>query len=83
MPATSPSGMHAAVVYCTHSGLHSGEFFGLPATGRRFAYKQIHIIRFVGGKGAEHWAVRDDAALMRQLTVLDPESADQRAAASP
>ena len=57
-----------AVVYCTHSGRHTGEFFGLPATGREFAYRQMHIIRVVGGKGAEHWAVRDDAALMQQLT---------------
>jgi predicted ester cyclase len=57
------------VLHCTHSGRHTGEFLGLPATGRRFAYKQVHIIRVVGGKGVEHWAVRDDAALMRQLTA--------------
>lgn len=54
-------------IHCTHSGRHTGEFFGLPATGREFAYKQMHIIRVVDGKGVEHWAVRDDAALMRQL----------------
>jgi predicted ester cyclase len=58
-----------AVVYCTHSGRHTGDFFGLPATGREFAYHQMHIIRVVDGKGAEHWAVRDDAALMQQLTA--------------
>jgi predicted ester cyclase len=57
------------VLHCTHSGRHTGEFLGLPATGRRFAYKQMHIIRVAGGKGVEHWAVRDDAALMRQLTA--------------
>lgn len=57
-----------AVVYCTHSGRHTGPFFGLPATGREFAYQQMHIIRVMGRKGAEHWAVRDDATLMRQLT---------------
>lgn len=65
-----------AVVYCTHSGRHTGEFFGLPATGRNFAYRQMHIMRIVDGKGAEHWAVRDDAALMKQLTgEMPPESA--------
>jgi len=57
-----------AVVHCTHSGRHTGEFFGLPATGRSFEYRQMHMIRIVDGRGAEHWAVRDDAALMRQLT---------------
>jgi steroid delta-isomerase-like uncharacterized protein len=56
------------VMHCTHSGRHTGTFMGLPATGRSFAYKQIHIVRIVDGKGAEHRAVRDDASLMRQLT---------------
>ena len=53
---------------CTHSGVHTGEVFGLPATGRRFAYKQMHIVRILDGRAVEHWAVRDDASLMRQLT---------------
>jgi predicted ester cyclase len=57
------------VLRCTHAGVHTGDFFGLPATGRRFAYKQIHIIRIRDGKGLEHWAVRDDASLMQQLTA--------------
>ena len=57
------------VLRCTHSGVHTGDFFGLPATGRTFSYKQMHIIRIVEGKGVEHWAVRDDATLMRQLTT--------------
>jgi predicted ester cyclase len=57
------------VIRCTHSGVHTGDFFGVPATGRSFAYKQMHIIRVQDGKGTEHWAVRDDASLMRQLTV--------------
>ena len=42
----------------------------------------MHLIRFAAGKGAEHWAVRDDAALMRQLTTPDPEPADQAPAAA-
>ena len=57
------------VLRCTHAGVHTGDFFGLPATGRSFAYKQIHIIRIRNGKGLEHWAVRDDASLMQQLTA--------------
>ena len=53
---------------CTHSGVHTGDYFGLPATGRRFAYNQMHIVRITDGKTVEHWAVRDDTSLMRQLT---------------
>ena len=59
------------VIHCTHRGVHSGDFpyFKLPATGRSFAYKQMHLIRFVDGKCVEHWAVRDDASFLRQLTA--------------
>lgn len=60
-------------LHCTHSGRHTGEFFGLPATGRRFAYKQMHMIRFADGLAVEHSAVRDDATCMRQLTGELPE----------
>lgn len=55
-------------LHCTHTGRHTGEFFPLPATGRAFSYRQMHMIRFEQGTSAEHWAVRDDATLMRQLT---------------
>ena len=55
------------VIHCTHSGRHTGDFFGIPPSGREFAYPQMHIIRVADGKGVEHWAVRDDASLIRQL----------------
>ena len=55
-------------IHCIHSGRHTGDFFGLAATGRPFSYKQMHMIRMENGKSVEHWAVRDDAGLMRQLT---------------
>jgi hypothetical protein len=34
---------------------------------------QMHMIKMGSGKGVEHWAVRDDAGLMRQL-ISTPES---------
>jgi steroid delta-isomerase-like uncharacterized protein len=71
------------VMHCTHSGRHTGEFMGMPATGRSFAYKQIHIVRIVDGKAVEHWAVRDDASLMRQLTADTPVGAQPAAASAP
>jgi predicted SnoaL-like aldol condensation-catalyzing enzyme len=59
-------------VYCTHSGRHTGDYFGLPAGGNPFSYRQMHLIRMRGERGAEHWAVRDDASLHRQLTGEAP-----------
>jgi predicted ester cyclase len=57
-------------VHCTFSGRHTGEFMGLAPTNRPFAVHQIHIVRFQDGKGVEHWAVRDDLAMLRQLGVI-------------
>lgn len=51
---------------CT--GRHTGTWAGLPPTGRRFRAEQVHILRFdADGLAVEHWAVRDDLTLLRQL----------------
>ena len=52
---------------CTTRGTHTGEFLGHAPTGRRFSVQQIHIFRIEDGQIAEHWACRDDAAMLRQL----------------
>ena len=51
----------------TASGTHEGEFAGITPTGNRFAVQQVHWFRVTDGKVAEHWAVRDDLGMMRQL----------------
>jgi predicted ester cyclase len=52
----------------TASGTHEGEeLWGIPPTGKRFAVQQAHWVRVADGKLAEHWAVRDDLSMMRQL----------------
>jgi SnoaL-like polyketide cyclase len=44
----------------------AGDFFRDPCA---FSYNQMHMIRVENGKGVEHWAVRDNAGLMKQLTA--------------
>lgn len=58
------------VVHSTHHGRHTGELMGIPPTGREVAYDYVHIVKFRDGKVAEHWGVRDDMTLMRQLGVV-------------
>jgi len=57
-------------VHCTYHGTHVGDLMGLPPTGRRVAFQYVHFLRFRDGKAVEHWSVRDDLTLMRQLGVV-------------
>jgi predicted ester cyclase len=61
-------------VHCTLTGRHTGELMGIAPTNRPVATPMIHILRFRDGKAAEHWAVHDDLATMRQLGVLPARS---------
>lgn len=54
----------------TCSGTYEGELWDIPPTRERFAVQQSHWFRVSDGKVAEHWAVRDDLGMMRQLGVL-------------
>jgi predicted ester cyclase len=58
------------VVHCTFHGRHTGQFMGLAPTNQPVALRQVHIVRFQDGKAVEHWAVRDDLGLGRQLGVF-------------
>ena len=52
------------------TGVYSGDFKGIPATGRNISMTGISITRLAGGKIVETWEVTDDAGLLRQLGVL-------------
>jgi steroid delta-isomerase-like uncharacterized protein len=48
-------------------GVHSGELFGVPATGNRVEVPGILIYRIENGKVAEFWLQADVMSLMQQL----------------
>lgn len=49
----------------------AAQFRGLPvATPGSFSVEHIHIYRVEHGKLAEHWVVRDDLTMLRQLGAL-------------
>jgi predicted ester cyclase len=58
------------VVHCTFHGRHTGQFLGLAPTSQPVAHRQVHIVRFQDGKAIEHWTVRDDLGLGRQLGLF-------------
>lgn len=49
------------------TGTHTGEFFGIPATGKQIEVPQMQIERIVNGKIREHWRVTDDFSMIKQL----------------
>jgi steroid delta-isomerase-like uncharacterized protein len=58
------------VVRWRSRGTHSGDFVGLPPTGRSYEMAGIDVHRLEHGRLAEHWHVVDQLALLQQLGVL-------------
>jgi predicted ester cyclase len=54
----------------TMSGRHSGPLMGYEPTGREFAVQHVYGWRIADGRIVEHWGVRDDLGLLRQLGLL-------------
>jgi predicted ester cyclase len=73
------AGDDKVVGYFTVTGVHSGEFMGIAATGKLVTYDEIVIVRFARGKIAEHWSVADTLAMMRALGAVAEVSAGQQA----
>lgn len=48
-------------------GTHTGDFFGMPASGKRIRIGGISIYRLSGGRLTEAWVQYDQAGLMGQL----------------
>jgi len=44
--------------------------FTFPASGQSYTVRHAHIYRVVDGKIREHWAVRDDLSMLRQLGAI-------------
>lgn len=49
---------------------HTGDFMGIPATGKQIKVSEIHINRFANGKLAERWGNWDQMGMMQQLGVI-------------
>jgi len=53
--------------YKTFIATHKGDFFGIPASGRKVLMEVIDIIRLKDGKFTDHWNVVDWQAVMQQI----------------
>ena len=55
----------------TSTGVHSGDYFGAPPTGRRIAIDGMDFARIENGRLAEHWTQIDGVGLLTQLGLAD------------
>jgi steroid delta-isomerase-like uncharacterized protein len=51
-------------------GTHTGEFQGLPATGKKVSFDGLELNRLVDGKVAEHWVQLDALTLLQQIGLV-------------
>jgi predicted ester cyclase len=61
------------VLYCcrfTMTGVQSGEFMGVPPSGRSFALEGITIMRFDGDRVVERWSTADFLGMLMQIGAV-------------
>ena len=58
------------VTHLTWSGTHTGDFMGIPPTGKHADFDVIRIDRLAGGKIAHTKVMFDGGAALRQLGVM-------------
>lgn len=54
-------------VHFRMSGVHRGDFAGMPATGKSFSIDGMTFLRFAGGKATERYTLADMAGLLAQF----------------
>jgi predicted ester cyclase len=63
------------VTRLTAYGKHTGDMFGIRATGADLDMKAIAIHRVVGGRIVEHWSCKDELGFLRQLGIVPARNA--------
>ena len=58
------------VLYVKNSGTMTGDFMGMPASGKHASWDEVHIARAAGGKLVEHWQVIDQLSMLQQLGFI-------------
>jgi steroid delta-isomerase-like uncharacterized protein len=56
----------------TWRGTHTGNFLGIPPTGKQVVFTSTEFYRVAGGKLAEEWVELDMLGLLQQLGAIPP-----------
>ena len=58
------------MTYKVFTGTHTGDFLGVPPTGRAVRFEVMDIVRIADGQIVEHWGLVDQLGLLRQLGAV-------------
>jgi len=58
------------VGHMTTEGTQTGEFMGIPASGKKISITEMTMVRMANGKAVERWGQANAMAMMRQLGVI-------------
>lgn len=56
-------------------GTHTGDFNGIPATGRTVDFDSLNIGEFRNGRAVKHTVLMNDIAMLTQLGLMEPPPA--------
>ena len=56
--------------HITTEGTQTGEFMGIPASGKKISITEMHMVRIANGKAVEHWGLANAMAMMQQLGAI-------------
>ena len=57
-------------VRLTSRATHTGEFQGMPASGKSYEISEVHIFRLRDGRVIEHWREGDMLGMLQQLCAM-------------
>ena len=66
---TIECGENVAYLYSV-TGLHEGDFMGIPATGKTININGMTMLKMKDGKCSEAWGIMDQLTMMKQLGVI-------------
>jgi predicted ester cyclase len=52
------------------SATQSGDFMGMPPTGKTYDIEELHLFRVADGRIAEHWHQMDAMGMLKQLGAM-------------
>ncbi len=52
------------------TGTHTGDFMGIPSTGKQVEFTGMYIVRIKEGRIVEHWGEEDGVGLLTQLGAM-------------